>query len=452
MQFSNDKDMCLCPSITHLPCPSSSSSHSLIKDTCSKYYQEIGAEMISNQLIIRLEKDKNKSKKKREEWEPPCDCVEIQRPTSKTGPKIINADYDDRIIFRVHSAYHLHGKEDPYKSQTVVYKIGSCKDGQQDNHQCKTITVYPQFSSGTQEVYSDHIREGDQDIFLLRIKKKAEYSEQKNRNVELELRTPKPLPISSLSSVPASAVAPPQMNDDVEDEKESDVVEENAKQPTNVKERKIIRYLKINRSYERKCWQVMLESLIVLTVLNCIFMFSSTVTTCALWWQYQGQRCCPRKTTTQQKFDSRRSKNYTLQTAKKSKKSDFDGYVKIVSKSGKNGSKHRSKRSQKNRSKDLGYQKRSKQKTLFTGGLEVRKSDEKAKISEASQTINDTKSTVVMEFSTVQKVVQIVDNDLDINTLRTPFKEIAIQKDTSDKKRDYNVEQNFEANVATTDS
>ncbi|XP_018358676.1 PREDICTED: uncharacterized protein LOC108758296 [Trachymyrmex cornetzi] len=248
MQFSNDKDMCLCPSITHLPCPSSSSSHSLIKDTCSKYYQEIGAEMISNQLIIRLEKDKNKSKKKREEWEPPCDCVEIQRPTSKTGPKIINADYDDRIIFRVHSAYHLHGKEDPYKSQTVVYKIGSCKDGQQDNHQCKTITVYPQFSSGTQEVYSDHIREGDQDIFLLRIKKKAEYSEQKNRNVELELRTPKPLPISSLSSVPASAVAPPQMNDDVEDEKESDVVEENAKQPTNVKERKHKQKKKENNS------------------------------------------------------------------------------------------------------------------------------------------------------------------------------------------------------------
>ncbi|KYM82718.1 hypothetical protein ALC53_06893 [Atta colombica] len=152
--------------------------------------------MISNQLIIRLEKDKNKSKKKREEWEPPCDCVEIQRPTSKTGPKIINADYDDRIIFRVHSACRLREKEDPYKSQT----IGSCKDEQQNKHQCKTITVYPQFSSGTQEVYSDHIREGDQDIFLLRIKKK-EFSEQKNRNVELELRTPKPPSILSPSSV-----------------------------------------------------------------------------------------------------------------------------------------------------------------------------------------------------------------------------------------------------------
>jgi len=66
----------------------------------------------------------------------------------------------------------------------------------------------------------------------------------------------------------------------------------------------------------------------------------------------------------------------------------------------------------------------------FRDGLEVKKFDEKAKMSEASQTINDTKSTVVMEFSTVQKVVQIVDNDLDINSVRTPFKEIVIQKDT----------------------
>ncbi|TGZ57055.1 Uncharacterized protein DBV15_10877 [Temnothorax longispinosus] len=197
--------------------------------------------MISNQLIIRLEKDKNKSKKKREEWDPPCDCIEIQRPTSKTGPKIINADYDDRIVFRVHSAFRLHGKEDPYKSQTIAYKIGSCRDGQ-DIHQCKTITVYPQFSSGTQEVYSDHITESTQDIFLLRIKKKAEYSEQKDRNVELELRTPKPPSIPPPAPAPASAfaIAPPQTVTDVnvEDEKKSDVKEEIPKQPTSAKERK----------------------------------------------------------------------------------------------------------------------------------------------------------------------------------------------------------------------
>ncbi|KAL0129677.1 hypothetical protein PUN28_001740 [Cardiocondyla obscurior] len=229
--------MCLWPSISHSSRPSSSSSHSLVKDVCSKYYQEIGAEILNNQLIIRLEKDKNKSKKKRKIWEPPCDCIEIQRPTSKTGPKIINADYDDRIIFRVHSANRLNEKEDPYKSQTVAYKIGSCKD-EQNHYQCKIVTVYPEFNSGTQEVYSDHITEGNQNIFLLRIKKNAERSGEKDRNVELELRTPKPPPTPP--SVPESAVAPPQNVVDihVDDKKKSDIIEEITKQPRSVKQKK----------------------------------------------------------------------------------------------------------------------------------------------------------------------------------------------------------------------
>jgi len=76
----------------------------------------------------------------------------------------------------------------------------------------------------------------------------------------------------------------------------------------------------------------------------------------------------------------------------------------------------------------------------FRDRLEIKKFDEKVKMSEASQTINDTKSTVVMEFSTVQKIVQIVDNDSDINSVQAPFKEIVIQKDIIDKKRDYNIE------------
>jgi len=75
----------------------------------------------------------------------------------------------------------------------------------------------------------------------------------------------------------------------------------------------------------------------------------------------------------------------------------------------------------------------------FKNRLEAKSLDEKTKMSEASQTINDTKSTIVMEFSTVQKVVQIVD-DSDVNSTRPPFKDIVIQKDATDKKRDYNVE------------
>jgi len=54
-------------------------------------------------------------------WDPPCDCVEIQRPTSKKGPKIINADYDDRIVFRVHPTHFLaHAAP---KAQTIAYKV-----------------------------------------------------------------------------------------------------------------------------------------------------------------------------------------------------------------------------------------------------------------------------------------------------------------------------------------
>ncbi|XP_011165429.1 uncharacterized protein LOC105199853 [Solenopsis invicta] len=194
----------------------------------------------------------------------------------------------------------------------------------------------------------------------------------------------------------------------------------------------------------------MLEPLIVLTVVNCIFMFSSTITTCALWWQYQGHRCCPRKNTAQQNFDSKKSKNYTLQnTVKKPGKSNFDGHANVVSKSDTvNSSRdHRSERYQKKRSKkSLEYQNRSGEK-IFQDELEAKKFDKKSKMSEASQTVNDTKSTVVMELSTVQKIVQIVDDNSHINSARAPFKEIVSQKDTADKKRDYNVEQNG-ANVA----
>lgn len=83
--------------------------------------------MLSNQLIIRLEKDKSRSKKKRQEWDPPCDCVVIQKPTRKHGPKILNAHCDDRIVFRVQSVSHLRKRDEDhvYKAQTIGYKVRS---------------------------------------------------------------------------------------------------------------------------------------------------------------------------------------------------------------------------------------------------------------------------------------------------------------------------------------
>lgn len=89
-------------------------------------------------------------------------------------------------------------------------------------------------------MYSDHITEGNQNIFLLRINKKAEHSEQRNRNVELELRTPKSLipPISPSASIVAPKTEPV-ADVKIEDKKKLDVVEEIPKQPT--KEKKVKR-------------------------------------------------------------------------------------------------------------------------------------------------------------------------------------------------------------------
>ncbi|XP_015585578.1 uncharacterized protein LOC107263169 isoform X2 [Cephus cinctus] len=163
--------------------------------------------MVGNQLIIRMEKDKNKGKKKRNQWEPPCDCdmVEIRR-SSKEGPKIVNGGDNNQILFKIHSKNHMGSKDDSnYKPQAIAYKVGACRGGQQTNDQCRTITVHPQFGGpGSQEVHSDHIREGNHEIFLLRIKKKGNSPEQRQQNIELELKTPKPpTPPPTLPKPPA---------------------------------------------------------------------------------------------------------------------------------------------------------------------------------------------------------------------------------------------------------
>lgn len=90
-----------------------------------KYFNEVGAEMVGNQLIIRMEKDKSKRKRK-SAWEPPCDCdvIEIKRPTSTKGPRIVNGGDNNQILFRVHSKSHLNKKDDPYyRPQAIAYKV-----------------------------------------------------------------------------------------------------------------------------------------------------------------------------------------------------------------------------------------------------------------------------------------------------------------------------------------
>lgn len=81
--------------------------------------------MIGNALVIRMEREKGKSKKS-SEWDPPCDCevVEIQRPTSKEGPKILKGTNNNQILFRVQSGSHLSSKDDGVDmAQAISYEV-----------------------------------------------------------------------------------------------------------------------------------------------------------------------------------------------------------------------------------------------------------------------------------------------------------------------------------------
>ncbi|CAB0036249.1 unnamed protein product [Trichogramma brassicae] len=97
--------------------------------------------MVGNQLIIRMEKDKNKKAKlKKASWEPPCDCdvIEIKRPSGNKGPRITNAGDNNQILFRVHSRGHLNKKDDPhYRPQAVAYKVQKKKKSSVCSVECQ---------------------------------------------------------------------------------------------------------------------------------------------------------------------------------------------------------------------------------------------------------------------------------------------------------------------------
>lgn len=76
----------------------------------------------------------------------------------------------------------------------MFLQVGQCKEDRDQEDKCRTFTIYPVLDSpGSQEVHTDRITEGNESVFMLRVKKKPAVVEEPKTHVELELRTPKPI-------------------------------------------------------------------------------------------------------------------------------------------------------------------------------------------------------------------------------------------------------------------
>ncbi|XP_076677573.1 uncharacterized protein LOC143373851 [Andrena cerasifolii] len=193
----------------------------------------------------------------------------------------------------------------------------------------------------------------------------------------------------------------------------------------------------------------MLEPLIVLTVLNCFFMFSSTATTCALWWQYRSHRCCYKKDPGQQAARHALSKLKSSHASKDPKKacsSKQDNPGNGVDRSKSNSTVNRDSKSRRRqkRSSSIKYPVQTESPSEeHENSMDIAgewQLEERTRMSEASQTGNDVRPAVVMEYSTVQKIVQILDDDADLLTTRMAIKDRQAKQHAEEKKADLDAE------------
>jgi hypothetical protein len=69
--------------------------------------------------------------------------------------------------------------------------------GIEEGGNCRRITIQPHYGGPvSQEIFTDRACDNNQDVYLLRVKKKNEMSETcKARNLEVEIKSPKPPPV-----------------------------------------------------------------------------------------------------------------------------------------------------------------------------------------------------------------------------------------------------------------
>lgn len=115
--------------------------------------------------------------------------------------------------------------------------MARCKGGPNTNNQCRTFTIYPVMDgSGKQEVHTDRVSDENENIFMLKVKKTPQSTEEPKRHVELELRTPKAPPPPSPVTVKSAKQQMTDLPSPCKEEKKSPPEENEKKEETQKKE------------------------------------------------------------------------------------------------------------------------------------------------------------------------------------------------------------------------
>ncbi|CAD1475775.1 unnamed protein product, partial [Heterotrigona itama] len=198
-------------------------------------------------------------------------------------------------------------------------------------------------------------------------------------------------------------------------------------------------------------------------------------------WQYRTHRCCFKKDPLSTRYNLSKSKsnNNNNNSSKKTVHLRQDNGANLVARRKSNSTMNRegkSRRSSKQKSRSgARHQSRSKtpsderlssifsknfprnlkannERAHFRDAMESWELEDRTRMSEASQTANaDPKSAVVMEYSTVQKIVQILDNDTDICATKMVMRDLSGRQNAEERKASM-IESQFEPQPVYTTS
>ncbi|XP_043467282.1 uncharacterized protein LOC122501689 [Leptopilina heterotoma] len=143
-------------------------------------YKETEIIINDNRMIIRVQKD---PKAKKEEWDPPCDCDEENKPIKKPRNDITFRKVDLNPC-RTITVYPQPDSEDVDKSKNELENEVKIKKEKNPD----PLKIERQ---RREEMRKSIDLEENPNIFLLRIKKRCG-SEEGKYNVDLEFRTPRP--------------------------------------------------------------------------------------------------------------------------------------------------------------------------------------------------------------------------------------------------------------------